>query len=56
MELEILKTNEDFIDFFCQKEDKWLQHADFNEKINAIFGNTEIAIKEFEKYKLENNL
>ena len=56
MDIENLKKNQDFIDFYCQKEDKWFQNTELIEKINAVFGNSENAIKEFEKYRIENNL
>jgi hypothetical protein len=41
-------TSEDFVDFFCYWEDKWLQYADWNVKIPAIFGSLESAIEAFE--------
>ncbi len=56
MEINNLKNNQDFIDFYCQKEDKWLQNAELIEKINVVFGNFDNAIKEFEEYKIENNI
>lgn len=54
MDLSILKNDEMFVDFFCLKEDKWLQNAELETKLLAIFGNLETVIKEFEIYKREN--
>ena len=47
--IDDLKLNQDFIDFYCFREDKWLQNANWNEKLKAIFGTIENAIKEFER-------
>ncbi len=52
--LKSLSGNSDFIDFYCYKEDKWLQYTDLDEKIIAVFGSIENAEIEFEKYKKEN--
>ena len=52
--LKMLEANSDFIDFYCFKEDKWLQNADLNEKVIAVFGSIENAEIEFEKHKKEN--
>ena len=56
MELEKLKKDKEFIDFYIAKEDKWLQNSNLDDKIKAIFGNIENAKIEFEKYKVENGL
>lgn len=52
--LKALEKNQDFIDFFRYREDKWLQYADLDERIIAVFGTIKNAEKEFEKYKTEN--
>lgn len=44
-----LKTNPAFIEFYCYHEDKWLQYATWEEKLIAVFGNIENAIKQFKK-------
>lgn len=36
--------------WYCYMEDKWLQYADWEEKLTAIFGSVENAIKEYEIY------
>lgn len=43
-------NNPDFIEFYCYKEDKWQQYADWEEKLIAVFGSVEKAIDEFETY------
>jgi hypothetical protein len=52
--LNILLEDSNFVDFYCYKEDKWLQNAEFEEKLIAIFGSVENAEIEFENYKIEN--
>jgi hypothetical protein len=52
--LRKLEASSDFIDFYCYKEDKWLQNANLNEKIIAVFGSIENAEMEFKKYKKDN--
>ncbi|MBW7844638.1 MAG: hypothetical protein H3C45_03130 [Bacteroidia bacterium] len=52
--LKMLEANRDFIDFYCFKEDKWLQNADFEEKLVAVFGSIEQAETEFNEFKKEN--
>jgi len=54
--LKALSENQEFLDFFCYKEDKWLQYAELDEKLIAVFGSIENAEKEFEKYKAENQI
>ncbi len=49
-----LEQNNDFVDFYCYMEDKWLQNAEFDQKLIAVFGSVENAEIEFEKYKEEN--
>lgn len=43
----------DFIDFYCYKEDKWLQNAGLKEKLIAVFGSIESALKAFDTYAKE---
>lgn len=52
--IDELKSNQAFIDFYCFREDKWLQNANWDEKIKAIFGTNENAVKEFEKDSIFN--
>jgi hypothetical protein len=56
MDISTLINDERFIEFYCQKEDKWLQNAELAEKVSAIFGNLENAVNEFESYKVDNSL
>lgn len=41
--------NPDFQNFYSYKEDKWLQNANWEEKLIAVFGSVENAKNEFEK-------
>lgn len=50
-----LKSNSSFIDFYSYYEDKWLQNADWNEKLIAVFGSVENAIKQFQKDDIFNS-
>ncbi|MDO8445103.1 MAG: hypothetical protein Q7T53_03190 [Deltaproteobacteria bacterium] len=34
----------DFIDFYCYREDKWLQNAELEEKLIAVFGSVKKAL------------
>ncbi len=52
--IKTLEQNNDFVDFYCYMEDKWLQNAEFDQKLIAVFGSVENAEIEFEKYKEEN--
>jgi hypothetical protein len=45
-----LLNDQDFKDFFSYSQDKWLQNADWDEQIKAIFGSLENAKKEFLGY------
>lgn len=46
-------SNPDFIDFYCYKEDKWLQNAGLKEKLKAVFGSIENALEAFDAYAKE---
>lgn len=46
-------NNPDFIDFYCYKEDKWLQYAGWKEKLTAVFGSIENALEAFDAYAKE---
>ncbi|OIP02138.1 MAG: hypothetical protein AUJ97_06315 [Bacteroidetes bacterium CG2_30_32_10] len=48
-ELIELIENPDFIDYYSYKEDKWLQDANWEEKLIAVFGSIENAVNEFKK-------
>ncbi|HHT9110019.1 MAG TPA: hypothetical protein ACFYDZ_02535 [Candidatus Brocadiaceae bacterium] len=39
-----------FQSWYCYMEDKWLQYADWEEKLVGVFGSVENAIKRFEMY------
>ena len=54
-ELTKYLEREDFIDFITYKEDKWLQYANYEQKLIAFFGSIENAIKEFSKDEIFNN-
>lgn len=43
----------DFVDFYCYKEDKWLQNAGLEEKLIAVFGSVDNALKAFDTYAKE---
>jgi hypothetical protein len=47
--IQNLIINEEFIDFYCIMEDKWLQYASWEPKLIAVFGSIENAKREFEK-------
>lgn len=40
----------EFESWYCYMEDKWLQNADWEEKLIGIFGSVENALKRFEMY------
>lgn len=40
----------DFESWYCYMEDKWLQNADWEEKLIGIFGSVENALKRFEMH------
>ena len=46
-EFEKIKDTKEFIDFYVEQEDQWLQFADWNEKIPGIFGSYKKAVKDF---------
>jgi hypothetical protein len=35
---------DDFVEFYCEAEELWLQYADWNEKIPAVFGSFKNAV------------
>jgi hypothetical protein len=47
-EFEKIKDSEEFIDFYIEQEDQWLQYADWDEKILGVFGSYKKAVKEFQ--------
>lgn len=36
--------------WYCYMEDHWLQNADLEEKLIALFGSIESAVRRYEKY------
>lgn len=46
-DLKSLCKEKSFIDFYSYREDKWLQNAELEEKLIAVFGNIENAINEY---------
>ncbi len=40
----------DFESWYCYMEDKWLQNADWEEKLIGVFGSVENALKKFEMH------
>jgi hypothetical protein len=52
--LDELKSNSIFADFYSYYEDKWLQNADWEEKLKAVFGSVEKAIMQFQEDKIFN--
>lgn len=40
----------DFESWYCYMEDKWLQNADWEEKLTGVFGSIENALKRFEMH------
>lgn len=47
--LKELLANDEFVNFLCYKEDKWLQNSDIESKLNVIFGSVESAVYEFNR-------
>jgi hypothetical protein len=52
----VLEKDPSFVEWYCFKEDKWLQNANFEEKLIAIFGSVENANKSYEKYLIEEGI
>ena len=46
-----LYQQENFEDFICEFEDKWLQYADEKKKVEAYFGSVENGLELYEKWK-----
>jgi hypothetical protein len=44
------KKDPDFELWYCHMEDKWLQNANWEEKLIALFGSVENAIRRYETY------
>ncbi len=55
-EFNRIKDKEEFIDYYCDIEDKWLQYSDWDEKIKALFGNYKNAVLSFYKSQVEATL
>ena len=51
--LSYYKDDEGFEYWYCYMEDKWLQNADWEEKLTALFGSVENAIKRYEAHIAE---
>jgi len=47
------KDDERFIDWYCYMEDKWLQNADWEEKLTGVFGSIKNAMERYEAYIAE---
>ena len=43
-----IKDKNSFLEFYCEKEDVWLQYSDCGPKIKAIFGTYKNAVRQFE--------
>lgn len=48
--LAAYEKDPEFESWYCYMENKWLQNADWEEKLIAVFGSVENALKEFEAY------
>jgi hypothetical protein len=47
-----LRGRDDFVEFYCRAEDQWLQFADWDEKVQAIFGDYRSAVLRFKAASL----
>ena len=55
-EFERIKDREDFLEFYCEIEDKWLQYSDWDKKIKGIFGGYKNAILSFYSSQIEEKI
>ncbi len=55
-EFDRIKGKEEFIEYYCDVEDKWLQYSDWDEKIKGIFGSYKNAVVSFYKSQVEDKL
>jgi hypothetical protein len=46
-EFNQIKDKEEFIEYYCDFEDKWLQYSDWDKKIKGIFGSYKNAVLSF---------
>jgi len=46
-EFDRIKKNKSFSEFYCEKEDEWLQYSDWNSKIPAVFGSYKNAVLQY---------
>ncbi len=53
-EFEKIKDRSGFVDFYCDREDKWLQYSDMDKKVKAVFGSYKKAVVEFQKDSVNN--
>ena len=44
------EKNSNFQLWYCYMEDRWLQNADWEEKLIALFGSVENAMRRYETY------
>lgn len=56
MTAQELYNQEDFEDFICEFEDKWMQYSNEETKIKAYFGSLENGVEIFEKWKTGSEL
>jgi len=47
------QNDERFIDWYCYMEDRWLWHADWEEKLRGVFGSVKNAMERYEAYIAE---
>ena len=50
-EFNKIKDSEEFKEYYCEVEDKWLQYSDWDKKIKGIFGSYKNAVLSFNKYR-----
>ena len=50
-EFEKIKIDKSFAEFYCEKEDLWLQYSDWDPKLKAVFGSYKNAVTQFRSDK-----
>ena len=52
----LIKDNAEFIEYYCEVEDKWLQYSGWENKIKGIFGSYKKAITSFQKFRSKSRI
>lgn len=53
VDASVYEKDPSFVEWYCYMEDKWLQNAEFEEKLVAVFGSAQNAVKRYEAYITE---